>query len=123
MTIGTMLRAGIFGVACAMAFAVLPASAEETQDSTASSAPAATPSTTAPKAKAKHSEHKASEGKQVAKEADSESKQKRGQFNSEAEAKAHCKSEVVWIDRDHFSHYAGSREYGKQPGVFACENG
>ena len=108
MTIGMMLRAGMFGVACM--FAVLPAAAEEKQDTNATS------TAPAPKAKAKHSEHKSSEST-------SESKPKRGEFNSEAEAKAHCKGDVVWIDRDHFNHYAGSREYGKQPGVFACDNG
>ena len=115
MTIGMMLRAGIFGIACATAtaFAVWPATAEEAQDSnTSSSAPA----TTARKAKAKHSEHKA-------KESTSESRPKRGEFKSEADAKAHCKGTVVWVDSDHFNHYAGSREYGREPGAFACENG
>ncbi len=42
---------------------------------------------------------------------------------SEAEAKAHFHGNVVWIDQDHFNHYAGSREYGKKPGAFACEKG
>jgi hypothetical protein len=41
---------------------------------------------------------------------------------TEAEAKAHCRGTVIWVDKDHFNHYAGSREYGRKPGTFACEN-
>jgi hypothetical protein len=44
-------------------------------------------------------------------------------YATEAEARAHCKGEVVWVDKDHFYHYAGSREYGKKPGAFTCEKG
>ena len=44
-------------------------------------------------------------------------------YATESEAKAHCRGGVVWVDKDHFNHYAGSREYGKKPGAFACENG
>ncbi len=44
-------------------------------------------------------------------------------YASEAEARAHCKGEVVWVDKDHFYHYAGSREYGRKPGAFTCEKG
>jgi hypothetical protein len=43
-------------------------------------------------------------------------------YATEAEARSHCKT-VVWVDRDHFNHYPGSREYGKKPGNFACEQG
>jgi hypothetical protein len=42
-------------------------------------------------------------------------------YASEAEARAHCKGEVVWVDKDHFYHYPGSREYGRKPGAFTCE--
>jgi hypothetical protein len=42
---------------------------------------------------------------------------------TEAEAKAHCRGTVIWVDKDHFNHYAGSREYGRKPGTFACEAG
>lgn len=52
-----------------------------------------------------------------------EKKPKAGQFTSEAEARAHCRGTIVWVDQDHFNHYAGSREYGKKPGAFTCENG
>ncbi len=44
-------------------------------------------------------------------------------FASEAEAKSHCHGTIVWVDSDHFNHYAGSREYGKKPGAFQCEKG
>jgi hypothetical protein len=42
-------------------------------------------------------------------------------YASEAEARAHCRGGVVWMDEHHFNHYPGSREYGKKPGAFACE--
>jgi hypothetical protein len=42
-------------------------------------------------------------------------------YATEAEARAHCKGDVVWVDKDHFNHYAGSREYGRKPGAFTCE--
>jgi hypothetical protein len=42
---------------------------------------------------------------------------------TEAEARAHCRGTVIWVDKDHFNHYAGSREYGRKPGSFACEQG
>ncbi len=124
MTQGTMLRSRIFGVACVMVFAGSIALAGTAQDAnTPAPAASSAPSDAAPKGKAKHSEKKTQEGDQPAKAANAESKQKRGQYGSEAEAKAHCKGEVVWVDKDHFNHYAGSREYGRQPGAFACDNG
>jgi hypothetical protein len=42
---------------------------------------------------------------------------------TESEARAHCHGTVIWVDKDHFNHYAGSREYGRKPGSFACEKG
>jgi len=113
MTQGTMLRPRIFGVACVMVFASSIALAQTAQDTNAASSEKAAPADTAPKAK----------GKQPDKAANSEAKPKRGQYGSEAEARAHCKGEVVWVDKDNFNHYAGSREYGRKPGAFACENG
>jgi hypothetical protein len=44
-------------------------------------------------------------------------------YATESEAQAHCHGTIVWIDKDHFNHYRGSREYGKKPGNFACEKG
>lgn len=45
-------------------------------------------------------------------------------YASETEARAHCKGGVVWVDgHDHFTHYPGSREYGKKPGEFICDKG
>jgi hypothetical protein len=41
---------------------------------------------------------------------------------SEAEARSHCRGTIIWVDKDHFNHYAGSREYGRKPGNFACES-
>lgn len=47
---------------------------------------------------------------------------KAGQYATEAAARAHCGGRtVVWVDNDNFHHYAGSREYGRKPGAFACE--
>ena len=121
----TMLRSRIFGVACVMVFASSIAFAQTAQDTnTASPAAAASsaPSDAAPKAKAKQSEKKIQEGGQAAKAANPESKPKRGQYATETEAKAHCPGEVVWVDKDNFNHYPGSREYGRKPGAFACES-
>ncbi len=44
-------------------------------------------------------------------------------YATEAEARAHCRGTVVWVDNDHFNHYPGSREYGRKPGAFGCERG
>jgi hypothetical protein len=41
-------------------------------------------------------------------------------YATEPEARAHCKGEVVWVDKDHFYHYSGSREYGRKPGAYVC---
>ena len=57
------------------------------------------------------------------KSADADTKLKKGQYATEAEAKARCKGTVIWIDKDKFNHYEGSREWGKKPGAFACEQG
>jgi hypothetical protein len=44
-------------------------------------------------------------------------------YATEGEARAHCRGEVVWVDKDHFNHYSGSREYGRKPGAYTCEKG
>ncbi len=120
----TKLRSRIFGVACVMVFASSIAFAQTAQDTnTASPAAAASPAPSdaaAPKGKAKQSEKKTQESGQA--KANSEAKPKRGQYATEAEAKAHCPGEVVWVDKDNFNHYPGSREYGRKPGAFACES-
>ena len=47
---------------------------------------------------------------------------KAGQYATMAAAQAHCGGKtVVWVDKDNFHHYAGSREYGSKPGAFICE--
>ena len=123
MTQGTKLLSRIFGVACVMVFASSIALAQTAQDPNAASSEQSAPADTAPKAKGKKSEKKQQAGNQPDKAANSEAKPKRGQYGSEAEAKAHCKGAVVWVDKDNFNHYVGSREYGRKPGAFACENG
>lgn len=123
MTQGRMLRSRILGVACVMVFASSMALAQTAHDTNAASSEKAAPADTAPKAKGKQPDKKQHAGDQADKAANSEAKPKRGQYGSEAEARAHCKGEVVWVDKDNFNHYAGSREYGRKPGAFACENG
>ena len=115
MNRGTMLRSRMLGIACVMVFASSMALAQTAGDANSAS-PGSAPSDAAP-SKAKHSK-KTQEGN-----ASSESTQKRGRYGTEAEAKARCRGEVVWVDKDNFNHYKGSREYGRQPGSFACENG
>jgi hypothetical protein len=44
-------------------------------------------------------------------------------YATEGEARTHCKGEVVWVDKDHFHHYSGSREYGRKPGAYTCDKG
>ena len=105
-----------------MIFASLPAMAQTAQEANTPAQAGSAPSDAAPKGKAKHSEKKTQEGN-AAKAASPETRLKRGQYGSEADAKAHCRGEVVWVDKDNFNHYKGSREYGRQPGAFACENG
>jgi hypothetical protein len=123
MTQGRMLRSRILGVACVMVFASSMALAQTAQDTNAASSEKAAPADTAPKAKGKQPDKKQHAGDQTDKAANSEAKPKRGQYGSEAEARTHCKGDVVWVDKDNFNHYAGSREYGRKPGAFACENG
>ena len=55
--------------------------------------------------------------------APTDAKLKPGQYATESEARAHCRGTVVWVDKDNFNHYRGSREYGRQPGAYACEQG
>ena len=45
------------------------------------------------------------------------------QFRSEAEAKAHCSGNVVWLNtKSKVYHFAGTRDYGKtKNGVYMCQ--
>jgi hypothetical protein len=104
-----------------MVFANSVAFAQTAQDTDSASPATASPGA-APKAKSKPSDKK-SQGSQPAKAASADAKPKTGQYATEAEARSHCRGGVVWVDKDHFNHYAGSREYGRKPGAFACENG
>jgi hypothetical protein len=115
MNAGMMLRSGLFAVACGVVFASPAAFSEPAQDA----APAATEKAP-PAAAAKPADKKPQSGGQPA---NADTKPKRGQYATEAEARSHCKGEVVWVDKDNFNHYRGSREYGRQPGAFSCEKG
>jgi hypothetical protein len=105
-----LLRSGLVAVACVMVFASSAAFAEPAQE------PAA-------KSSEKKADKKPQPKSEPAKSADAEVKPKKGQYATEAEAKARCKGTVIWIDKDKFNHYEGSREWGRKPGVFACEQG
>jgi hypothetical protein len=45
------------------------------------------------------------------------------QFRSEAEAKAHCSGNVVWLNtKSKIYHFAGTRDYGKtKSGAYMCQ--
>jgi hypothetical protein len=111
MTVGIMLRSSVFAMACV--FASSAAFSEPAPDPNAAKA---AKTEAAPKSGEKPAD------KKPAKAADAD-KLKRGQYATEAEAKAHCKGEVVWIDEHNFNHYPGSREYGRKPGGFGCDRG
>jgi hypothetical protein len=83
----------------------------------------ATPGDAAPKPKKQKTGKKTEPGTQPAKTDSADAKPKAGQYATEGEARSHCRGTVVWIDKDNFNHYAGSREYGRKPGAFGCEKG
>jgi hypothetical protein len=121
MKAGT-LGAKAFAAAWVMIFAGAAASAGPADEAKTPAAPAEAPA----KAKGKKVERNA-EGGQPDKPAAAGAgvkaeKPKAGRYATEAEAKAHCPSGVVWIDKNNFNHWPGSREYGRQPGSFGCEN-
>ncbi len=111
MNAGMMLRSGLLAVACVMVFA----SSAAFSGLAAQEAP--------PKSEEKKVDKKPKPKGEPAKSADADTKLKKGQYATEAEAKARCKGTVIWIDKDKFNHYEGSREWGKKPGAFACEQG
>lgn len=115
-----MKRSKLLGFACVLVFAGSAAFAETAQE--AGAAASAASSSTAP-ADAAKSKGQQSEKKQQQPAKAADAKPKAGQYATEAEARSHCNGTVVWIDKDNFHHYAGSREYGKKPGAFICENG
>ncbi len=121
MNAGNLLRSRIMGLACIVAFASSAALAQTAQDAN-TAAPAASASTAPTDAGAK-SKGQQTEKKQQHPAKAAEAKPRAGQYATEAEARSHCNGTVVWIDKDNFHHYAGSREYGKKPGAFICENG
>jgi hypothetical protein len=46
-----------------------------------------------------------------------------GAFGTEADAKAHCTGNVVWMNNNsHVYHYAGTRDYGHtKNGAYLCQ--
>ncbi len=104
MSASTLPRLTLFGVASIL---VLAASVAMAQTEGKSQAPAK------PEAAAKTGEK--SGAKKPAKPAGPAG------YATEAEARAHCKGDVVWVDNHRFQHYPGSREYGRKPGAFTCE--
>lgn len=106
MNVSILPRLRFFGVASIL---VLAASAAMAQTD------GRAPSAATPENAAKAGEKSEAGSKKAAKPAGPAG------YATEAEARAHCKGEVVWVDNDHFNHYRGSREYGRKPGAFGCE--
>ncbi len=136
-------RLRLIGTVSVLMFAGCAAMAQVEEDAAppaAESAPVEAPSATEAKPDAKPAGKKAgsaqkngdkskSDNKAEKPKSDSKSEGKKasapkpsGGYATEAEASAHCKGSVVWVGDDHFNHYPGSREYGKKPGFYKCEN-
>lgn len=112
-------RLRLFGIASVLILAAPAAMAQSGPESQPSDAAAAKSSEKTGSA-AKHE----SASKSGDKEGSASKKPKlaaHSGYATEAEARAHCHGGVVWVGEDHFSHYPGSREYGRKPGAFACE--
>lgn len=121
-----ILRSKFLGFFCAMVLASSFAVAQDAEDSGSGARNAQdTPAAAETPKKKGHKSKKPdtpSEEDNLAR-AETKSKQKQKKYANEAEAKAHCHGAVVWVDEHNFNHYEGTREYGKKPGAFACENG
>ncbi len=118
-----MLRSGLFAVACGVVFASSAAFSDPAQDANPAATQKASPAPAegAAKSDEKQADKKPQPNGQPAKAASPDAKPKRAQYATEAEARAHCKSDVVWVDIHNFNHFPGSREYGRKPGAFGCE--
>jgi hypothetical protein len=112
MNVSISPRAMLLGAAAALALTVSVAAAQTAPDT---SSPPAGGSAQKPAGKDKAAEKTGKTGA-AAKAASPAG------WTTEAEAKAHCRGTIIWVDKDHFNHYAGSREYGRKPGSFACES-
>ncbi len=111
MNASTLPRLRLLGAASILVMAASAAMAQSGPESQPAGAPPAA---------AKAGEKAKADGKTASKPAKPAAP---SGFATESEARAHCHGTVVWIDSDHFNHYAGSREYGRKPGAFACEKG
>ncbi len=117
---GTHILSGlkVFGAVSILVFTAFGAMAEDAPDyaqagkAATSNAAAGDTGKTGDKSHSTGKVHKTSSG---------DNKPGPGHYATEAEARAHCHGTIVWVDKDHFNHYAGSREYGRQPGSFTCE--
>ena len=84
-------------------------------------APATAEAPKAPQGGAAPSTKKPKAAVQAAKSDSAEKPLKPGHYATETEAKSHCGGAVVWVGSEGFTHYRGSREYGRKPGSFTCE--
>jgi hypothetical protein len=130
MNASIFLRLRLLGAVSILVFAASAATAQNGPDSPAPPSSATKPGN-APDAKPpKKSTQKSGDKSDAAKigdKSDSDSKKTNAPPNApsgyatEAEARAHCRTTVVWVDSSHFNHYRGSCEYGRKPGSFGCE--
>ncbi|MGO9984041.1 MAG: hypothetical protein ACLPIX_07505 [Rhodomicrobium sp.] len=104
-------RLKLFGAASILVFAASAAIAQTGPEAPAGTPPAKSDTPAAPKPAGKPAAAKTAKPKPAGPSG----------YATESEAKAHCRGTVVWVDSDHFNHYAGSREWGKKPGAFQCE--
>jgi cytoskeletal protein RodZ len=124
-------RLCLLGAVSILVFAAPAAMAQNASDSSAPSSSATVKPGSASDAKTPKKNNQKSGDKadttKTSDNSDSDSKKEKAPakapsgYATEAEARAHCRTAVVWVDGNHFNHYPGSREYGKKPGSFGCE--
>jgi hypothetical protein len=122
-------RLRLLGAVSILVFAAPAAMAQNASDSSApSSSTAAKPGSASdakPAKKTTQTGDKAGATKTSDNSADSKKEKAPAKapsgYATEAEARSHCRTAVVWVDSNHFNHYPGSREYGRKPGSFGCE--
>ena len=122
MNASVLPRLRLLGAVSILAFAVTAAMAQSGPEA-GPAAPAAAKGTESPAAAGKAEAQKKGSGKTGEKAGTRAKPARPSGYATEAEARAHCRGSVVWVDQDHFNHYPGSREYGRKPGAFQCEKG
>lgn len=119
-------RASILGAAFIALFA-LSAQAETANSDAGKDANQSAGETKAdapPAAKKPRKSREKTAGKGEGDSADNGAKRQKhaGRYENEAQAKAHCGSEIVWISsHDKLVYYPGTPDYGKKPGAYICE--